>query len=125
MEEVEAISGTQIKQHVSPLCESWLQSFMDFSGELVDVTSLVSQLPIGEDMYATCGEGAMGNEGFVAIVKRDALFWAAFFTISNPFYKLALRQDVLIATSTHEMDWEFPILSPWQVKIWQEPLTVR
>ena len=108
----------EAQHYVAPVCESWLDSFEDLSGQYVEITGLVPLLPLEAGAEAICGEGAMGNEGFVAMLSHGLLRWAAFFTTSNPFYKLRLGQsDKLIATSTHEVEWRFPLDEPWRVEV--------
>ena len=47
------------------------------------------------DLQIHCGEGGMGNEGFVAATNADGLVWALFSTESNPFVKMTLNNKVL------------------------------
>lgn len=116
MDEMVVMTDGQALHHVSPICESSVESFDAFSGENVDVTPLVPALDLGGNMEAVCGEGAMGNEGFVSVLSQGLLLWSAFFTTSNPFYKLRLGHDgTLITVSTHEVEWHFPLDAPWEV----------
>jgi hypothetical protein len=104
--------------HVSPICESSVSSFVQFSGEFIEITRTTPPLQLNDGMCAICGEGEMGNEGFVAVIAGKVLVWAALFSTSNPFYKLSLGDSGnLIATSTHELHWQFPILSPWEARV--------
>lgn len=103
---------------VEPVCASTIASFLEFSGEFVQLTAMVNRVYIPEiDCHAICGEGQMGNEGFVALVRGDTLMWSAFFTLSNPFYEITRRGDSIIAKSTHQIFWEFPIFEPWRVRV--------
>ncbi len=116
MDEVLLMADGRPVHHVTPICESTVDSFDSFSGRDVDVEPLVSILDLGENIQAVCGEGAMGNEGFVAVLSTGLLWWSAFFVTSNPFYKLRLGENAtLVAVSTHEVEWVFPLEAPWAV----------
>jgi hypothetical protein len=97
--------------------ESTIEKFIAHSDHFVEINAMVNRVYVPEcDCYAICGEGAMGNEGFVALVKGETLIWAAFFTISNPFYEVARNGDFIVAKSTHDLLWEFPIAEPWKAR---------
>lgn len=93
-----------------------ISEFQEQSDEFVEIELMATRLYIPDaDCYALCGEGAMGNEGFVALVKGNSLVWSAFLTVSNPFYILRREGDLIVAKSTHEVEWRFPIYAPWDV----------
>lgn len=95
-----------------------IDNFIAHSEHFVHVTVMINRVYIPEiDCYAICGEGQMGNEGFVALIKGETLIWSAFFTISNPFYEVKRIGDVIIAKSTHDVFWELPILEPWKARV--------
>lgn len=112
--------------NIENLAESTLKVINEFDIEslristdsFVEVTimSKVIQIP-SLNCCAIFGEGQMGNEGFVAVTRSDSLIWSAFFTNSNPFYELNLLENSLIAKSTHEVYWEFPIYQPWNITL--------
>jgi hypothetical protein len=106
--------GGVLQHHVYPICESSISSFMKFEHEFVEIEPRQNRVVAHEpDYYAICGEGGMGNEGFVAVIKGDSLIWSAFFTVSNPFYELRMQGNSIIATSTHDRFWKFPVSEPW------------
>jgi hypothetical protein len=106
------------EHYASPVCESRIESFDAFGGESVDITALVPPLPISDGLSAVCGEGAMGNEGFVAVTWNGLLMWSAFFVTSNPFYRITMDgEDTLVATSTHEAAWRFRLAAPWNIDV--------
>ncbi|MDM5181103.1 hypothetical protein PO883_28370 [Massilia sp. DJPM01] len=81
-----------------------------------EVTPYIHRAPIiGTEAYAICGEGVMGNEGFVAVVNPRGLVWAACFSVSNPFYEVRVVDHCVAATSTHEIIWRFPVVRPWEI----------
>lgn len=47
------------------------------------------------------GEGAMGNEGFVALVDKDnQLLWSILFNLTNPIMSASTKEDYLYLLST-------------------------
>jgi hypothetical protein len=104
--------------HIYPIVESVISSFIEFSGEFIETAVMKSRTYIPEfGGQVVCGEGEMGNEGFVALVNADILIWSAFFTVSNPFYEVKRSGDSIIAKSTHDVLWEFPISAPWNARV--------
>ena len=66
-----------------------------------------------------CGGASYGGDGFVSVVnlRKEKLIWLAFFTDSNPFYKITVVGKQIIAVSTHECEWKFEIDTPSQLSI--------
>lgn len=60
------------------------------------------------------GESDHGSDGFVAVMsnKSKNLKWLAFFTCSNPFSRLVIDNNQILATSTLEITWVFPVNKP-------------
>ena len=59
------------------------------------------------------GPGTFGGDGFVALEDSNGnLCWIAFFQDSNPFMKLVLEEDIVMATSELNEIWCFPIHAP-------------
>lgn len=113
--------GGKIQQHVYPICETSINSFVGFENEFVEVAFDERRVPIpGKNSYAICGEGEMGNEGFVAVVNDEGLVWAGFFTSSNPFHEVEVDDDCIVAKTTHNTIWRFPLSTPWKVQITNE-----
>jgi hypothetical protein len=67
------------------------------------------------------GESDYGSDGFVAVIsnKTKKLNWIAFFSCSNPFSKLEINNNHILATSTLGITWMFPINKPEALKIIQ------
>ncbi|WP_404932194.1 hypothetical protein [Massilia atriviolacea] len=115
-----AVDG-KIRQHAYPICETSIGRFLGFGNEFVELAFDERRVPIpGTESFALCGEGAMGNEGFVAVVNEAGLAWAGFFTASNPFQQVAVAGACLVARTTHGSTWRFPLGAPWQVRIANE-----
>ncbi|WP_144370138.1 hypothetical protein [Myxococcus stipitatus] len=114
-------SGTKQEDvFVSPIARSSLQSVLEFNDDpWVSVTSLGScEWPErGERLF--CGEGSMGNEGFVASCATSSgqLRWVAFFTRSNPFLSVRVVDGFIVATSSHWKTWSFPPEHPERVRV--------
>ena len=69
------------------------------------------------------GESDHGSDGFVAVMsnKSKNLKWIAFFTCSNPFSKLEINNNQILATSTLGTTWIFSIKEPESVVIKYHP----
>ncbi|HEX8611421.1 MAG TPA: hypothetical protein VF800_09060 [Telluria sp.] len=111
----------KIQQHVYPICETSIDSFLGFDNEFVEVAFDDRRVPVpGTNCFAIGGEGEMGNEGFVAVVNCAGLVWAGFFTGSNPFHQVHVADDCIVARTTHGTTWRFPLSAPWKVRIANE-----
>lgn len=81
-----------------------------------EVIPYVQRAPIGATgAWAICGEGIMGNEGFVAVLNPHGLVWAMCSGLSNPFCDIAVAGDCVEARSTHDIVWRFPATRPWEI----------
>jgi hypothetical protein len=59
------------------------------------------QIDIGDNHVFVCGEGGMGNEGFIAKLDKDGnIQWSLFSTTSNPFYQFVDCDGQLQVIST-------------------------
>lgn len=59
-----------------------------------------------------CGEGEMGNEGFIAKTdKNNALEWMLFSTSSNPFVSIYTKNDLVYLKSTYNFYIVFNLLT--------------
>lgn len=55
-----------------------------------------------EDYVIVCGDGGMGNEGYIARLDlENRLVWSLFSTVSNPFMKIVLDGDFIYVQSSH------------------------
>lgn len=116
MEERAHYDNGQRRCHIWPVCETTIDSLSEYGMEFVELTAYVRQPPIpGTGARAVCGEGPMGNEGFVAVVNDHGLVWAIFFSVSNPFHEVNVVGDYVEAMNNHSVLWRFPIHRPWDV----------
>jgi len=105
--------------YVNPVCETNLKSVEKYND---DVWSQIERhpgtltLPDGKKVHF--GEGAMGNEGFVALTENDdQLIWALFSTATNPFIKAAFVNGKIRAYSTYDRYYNIDILAPEKIVI--------
>ncbi|ATQ77011.1 hypothetical protein CR152_22715 [Massilia violaceinigra] len=117
MKEKEDYVDRRPRYDIRPAGITSIDSFMgDPEHYFTEVTPYIHRAPIsGTDAYAICGEGVMGNEGFVAVVNPHGLVWAACFSVSNPFYEVRIIDHCVEARSTHEIIWRFPVERPWEI----------
>ncbi|MFB9244481.1 hypothetical protein IV454_00785 [Massilia antarctica] len=98
--------------------ESTIDNLLELTDDTISITPYGQGESIaGTDALASCGEGEMGNEGFVAVTNTHGLLWAAFFANSNPFYQVNIVGDCVAAVNSYEATWYFPIDSPWNITI--------
>ena len=71
-----------------------------------------------EEFIYVGGEGAMGNEGFIACLNSDrSPIWALFFENSNPFYQLEIVNGSLEAITSLDLKYQVDIEFPERIKI--------
>jgi len=72
-----------------------------------------------KDIIVYCGEGGYASEGFVAVEsdKTKRLLWIAFFEESNPFTKVSIINDRIIAHNNLKEMWAFPLYESSTIKI--------
>ncbi|MCK6588071.1 MAG: hypothetical protein L6Q76_10845, partial [Polyangiaceae bacterium] len=90
----------------------------------VNVTVLATFNWSDKGLLLSCGEGAMGNEGFVAASDASSgqIRWVAFFNCSNPFIRVCAKDDNVVAENNHGHLWLFPRASPERVVISADPV---
>ncbi|MGB4773779.1 MAG: hypothetical protein WBP45_01285 [Daejeonella sp.] len=104
-----------IKQkHISPLVRTTFESILEFNN---DPWVPFAQY-IGESNQLICGEGTMGNEGFVACIDDNKDFeWVFFSTRSNPFLKVFYDDKHIVALSEYHDYWIFSKDHPEKIDI--------
>lgn len=77
-----------------------------------------------EQIEVVAGESDYGSDGFVAVLSNPSkkLKWIAFFTCSNPFVRLAIADNEIVATSNLGISWVFPINKPEAVFVKKSPV---
>ncbi|PJK07434.1 hypothetical protein CO608_10285 [Lysobacteraceae bacterium NML08-0793] len=87
---------------VRPLCDSTMQSFLNYETPLVSVDAWRDACCTDENYRYVGGDGAYGNEGFLACEDLEGnLVWAMFFTKTNPVAGIEIKDNRLIATTEH------------------------
>lgn len=66
------------------------------------------------DLVIYCGGGSYGSEGYIVVESKIdlKLIWIAFFEESNPFEKLEIIGDKIIAYNNLNEKWIFDINNP-------------
>ncbi|WP_295674824.1 hypothetical protein [uncultured Mucilaginibacter sp.] len=94
---------------------------LEKEGKLAWVSCSISDEYIDEahSIKVVCGEASYGGDGFVGVMNltQEKLIWLAFFTNSNPFYKVTVVGTQIIAVSTHECEWKFDIDTPSHMSV--------
>ncbi|WP_285398408.1 hypothetical protein [Lysinibacillus sp. fls2-241-R2A-57] len=118
MDSYEVIDGNTSKYFINPICETSLESIMSFNEDIWCEIEKHPQVQQHNDKIFICGEGGMGNEGFIANVDmNNNLIWAFFSTDSNPFNKLELEDNLLKAYSTSGLIYVININKPEEMTI--------
>lgn len=85
------------KHHWYPLCDTSINSLEKYEQDIWTNIDVYKGAFEYENQKIVFGDGAMGNDGFVASVKpAGELNWAMFFTFSNPIYKVEVDDNLLI-----------------------------
>lgn len=91
----------------SPVGDSTLKSVLRYDDDpWVALTELDRREIAASNLKISCGEGAMGNEGYVAVAALDTgrLIWMAFFTCSNPFESVNIINGEIVAENSYEQE---------------------
>ncbi len=84
-----------------------------------EVAPLCEAIDERRNIRVFAGEGGLGADGFVAVVKvsDSQLEWVAFFENSNPFVEVELRETEVLAKTNLSNTWRFPLDSPAHVTV--------
>jgi len=116
VKELRAADGT-VTCVAAPFAETSAESVLHYNSDAwVEVTS-TSRVDAGNARRVLAGEGAMGNEGFIALERDETLEWVFFCTQSNPFSDLRVEGDIAYATDGYGNDWQIPLASPQELKV--------
>ncbi|UOQ51522.1 hypothetical protein [Hymenobacter cellulosivorans] len=96
-------ASKDVKTHYAfPLADTTIAGLEKYNDDLWTEIQLYTSQVTTKDLTISCGEGAMGNEGcIVATTNHNEVVWALFSTESNPFLRLELVDDVLMAYSDY------------------------
>jgi hypothetical protein len=113
-------SGSGLPMEVSILGQSRVfEVLAENKDPWVQITECDSLILDSRNLRLSCGEGAMGNEGYVAVCDgiTSQLIWFAFFTCSNPFSEIRFEEGALIVETSYEQEWSFPLDAPQALSI--------
>ena len=119
--ECSVLSGeTGLSVRVRPLARSTLESLLESNPQSwTSLTSMMSYRDEEAQLLLSAGEAAWGSEGFVEVrdLQTNALKWLAIFQSSNPFKEVRLAGDSVVAVSTYDHVWTFPLNRPELVTV--------
>lgn len=93
-----------------------IKSFVDERGDYWTAITQLCEFELPQrNLIVRGGEGGFGGDGFVALsrISDSDLIWIAFFDYANPFIEVSMKGDLVVATSTLEYIWQFPIAEPY------------
>jgi signal peptidase I len=102
------------------LCKSSIKSYFDYNEEEdVSYFDILSK-DENETFIVYGGEGSSGGDGILYVIdkRNNQLLWFLFLDNSNPFIKVSIVKDEIVAYTTYDKEWKFPIFSPCKVSIY-------
>ncbi len=112
------------QQKVRILCQSTIESYFKYNDE-DDTTSFdILTKYENEDYQAFVGEGSMGSDGIIYLIRKSdkKLLWFLFLDNSNPFIKVSIQDDKIVAFNSKEQKWILPISNPQNISIERKSL---
>jgi len=115
---VSYLQDNKIGFHVHPLAATNIDSILSYDPNLwASIDELDSRVISEEGLRISCGDGGFGSNGYVACLKGERVLWTAFLSSSNPFCQVTFEQNQIIALSTHNHQWIFPLDAPELVRV--------
>lgn len=101
-ENKELISTFGKEYHFGFLAQTNLNEIINkYDDDIWSVCQVNDKVEINNSYIYACGEGEMGNEGFIVKLDLDGnIQWSLYSTTSNPFYKIAASEGQLAFIST-------------------------
>lgn len=88
----------------SPLCDTTIGSIEKYEPDIWTEIDIYHGSFDYKDQHIVFGDGAMGNEGFVASTNKNGILnWGIFFTFSNPIYEAEIQGEILICKSDNDI----------------------
>lgn len=85
------------KRYWFPLCDTTLEGLEKYDEDIWTEVDIFHGAFEYQNQKFVFGDGAMGNEGFVASISLNGVLnWAIFFTFSNPIKKAKVEDNHLI-----------------------------
>ncbi|MGI4870956.1 MAG: toxin-antitoxin system YwqK family antitoxin [Janthinobacterium lividum] len=91
------------RYYAFPRADTTIEGIIKYNDDPWTEIQVYNSRVVRGDLTFVCGEGAMGNEGFVAATDANGLVWALFSTASNPFERLELVGTTLRAYSIYHL----------------------
>jgi hypothetical protein len=114
-----AVSTPEGKKHyVFPVADTTISSIEHYNDDVWTEIQIHPNHITTNGIKLVCGEGGMGNEGFIAAIDQesDGLVWALFSTESNPFVKLELYNNTLFGYSDRLL-YKLDLNEPTKIEI--------
>lgn len=95
---------------VEILCQSSLNSFFEFNPDRL--TNIEFTNFYENDKYKIlCGEGSYGSEGVMSLFDKikNEYSWLLYLEYSNPFEKIEIKGNDIIAHNNNNEVWKIPI----------------
>jgi hypothetical protein len=114
---LEGATRKPIEYRLHPLCDTTIESILQYyTDPWAVIEPLYSEVPV-EKGVILYGEGAMGNEGFIARLDDNRNYeWGIFMTFSNPVMQVIRAENDLVA-KTDFFELIIPLASPERIKI--------
>ena len=111
----------ETKHFCSPICDTTIASIEKYDNDIWTDIQGFSNCKDKKSGYSyIAGEGGMGNEGFIVCLDdKECPVWSLFFTDSNPFYKLEVRDGRIEAVSSQDLKFSIDLNSPEKIEISQ------
>lgn len=97
-----------------PFCDTTIASLIKYDEDIWTEVQVFDRFQDEKrGIQVSVGEGGMGNEGFIVCTdKQDIFIWGIFFENSNPFTKVEVIENKILAYSTsgykYEIEFDFP-----------------
>ena len=113
------LSGTTVKTVATPLANTTASSVLRHNATAWVTVTRLATLVWSPSCHVECGEGAMGNEGYIAAVDDHdgSLIWMLFCTASNPFVDLYREDDTVVVEGGYDQRWRIPWGAPEKFSI--------
>lgn len=119
MNPYQVTDGKNRQAYNSAMCDTTVQSILKYYHE--DIWIPIEFYPRETVHYKgdiiRCGEGAMGNEGFVSCEDASGnLKWSFFCTLFNPFNEMSMETpDLMQLSSTNGYSMIMDLSQPWKI----------
>ena len=108
----------KIRYYAYPICDTTISSIEHYNDDIWNQIEIHPNSIKQRNAIYYCGEGEMGNEGFIACTdESNNLKWSIFCTLSNPFIKMYFEKEKLVVESTSGVKFHIDIQNPKYLKL--------